>query len=165
MIPDSAAAISCAGACLIEALSPERRVAVEQLVRAEGPARAVASLSSDGIGRGTRWDMLMIAIESGDSGWLRVAAALRPGADARTADALLGALSIALRRNAPGVLAMTGPTIPIEDICHHRATEGRPIDGKVFDVHTRNALLLVTDPALAAVRDTCLAVLEAHSED
>lgn len=151
--------LACVGACLIEAMSPERRAVVERLVQTEGPAKAVASLSADGTGRGSRWDILMIAIESGDAGWLRVAASLRPGTSDATKDALLSALSTALRRNAPGVLALVGPAIPAEDICHQRL-DARPIDDKVFEVHTYNALAGVTDPKLAAMRDACLAVLE-----
>ncbi|MDO6414731.1 hypothetical protein Q4F19_10105 [Sphingomonas sp. BIUV-7] len=157
-------AAACIGACLIEALSPERRAVVEQQVRTQGPARAVADLSSDGVGRGSRWDILMIAIESGDVGWLRVAGALRPGATGAAGEALLSALSTALRRNAPGVLGMMGPTIRAEDICYQRI-DARPIDDKVFEVHTRNALVSVADPRLTALRDKCLAILTQHSEE
>lgn len=166
MAPATApAALACVGACLAEALSPERRASVEQLIRTEGPSRAVASLSAGGTGSGTRWDMLMIAIESGDAGWLRVAAALRPGANGTTADALMTALSTALRRNATGVLRLTAPTVPLDTICAPRITQARPIDLKVFQVHTRNALVSVTDRALIALRDRCLAILDAHSEE
>lgn len=155
--------IACVGACLIEAMSPERRAVVERLVQTEGPAKAVASLSAEGIGRGSRWDILMIAIESGDAGWLKVAASLRPGTSEATGDSLLGALSTALRRNASGVLALTGPTIRAEDICYQRIGT-RPIDDKVFEVHTSNALAGVTDPVLIPARDKCLAVLEKDAQ-
>jgi hypothetical protein len=159
-----ASGIACVGACLIEAMSPERRAVVEKLVQTDGPARAVASLSSDGTGRGSRWDIMMIAIESGDAGWLRVAASLRPGAEGAKGDALLSALSTALRRNAPGVLGLMGPTIRPDDICYQRG-DARPIDDKVFEVHTRNALVTVTEPGLAKARDACLAVLDKHSQE
>jgi hypothetical protein len=161
---NSPSTLACVGACLIEAMSPERRAVVEKLVQTEGPARAVATLSADGTGRGSRWDILMIAIESGDAGWLRVAAALRPGATGPAADSLLAALSTALRRNAAGVLALTGPTIRPDDICYQRG-DVRPIDDKVFEVHTQNALAGVTDPALLRARDACLAVLARHTQE
>lgn len=159
-----ASAAACVGACLMEAMSPERRAAVEQIVQTQGPTQAVATLSPDGTGRGSRWDVLMIAIESGDAGWLRVAASLRPGATGAAGESLLGALSTALRRNAPAVLGMMGPTIKPEDICYQRV-DTRPIDDKVFEVHTRNALAVITDPKLVSARDTCLAVLDRHSKD
>jgi hypothetical protein len=160
----SVSAIACVGACLIEAMSPERRAVVERQIATDGPARTVASLSADGTGRGSRWDILMIAIESGDAGWLRVAAALRPAASGPAGDALLGALSTAIRRNAPGVLGMMGPTLRPEDICYQRG-DARPIDDKVFEVHTSNALAAVTDPKLVRARDACLAVLDKHSQE
>lgn len=159
-----ASGFACVGACLIEAMSPERRTVVERQIQTEGPARAVADLSADGTGRGSRWDILMIAIESGDAGWLRVAASLRHGANGPAGDSLLGALSTALRRNAPGVLGMMGPAIRAEDICYQRI-DTRPIDDKVFEVHTRNALAVIDDPKLARARDACLAVLDRHSKE
>ena len=163
--PALPAPLACVASCLPEMMSPEARVAVERLVASAGPEGAVAALAAGGIGLGTRWTALMIAIESGDAGWLHVAALLRPGTSGATADSLLAALSTALRRNAPGVLRLMGVGIRPEDVCVPRITDARPIDLKVFEVHSRNALVMVSDPALRALRDRCLALIDENAEN
>lgn len=163
--PALPAPLVCVASCLPEMMSPEARAAIERLVATAGPAAAIAALSAGGLGLGTRWNALMIAIERGDADWLRVAAALRPGANGATADSLLAALSTALRRNAEGVLRVMGPGIRPEDVCVPRIDDARPIDLKVFEVHSRNALASVSDPALRTLRDRCIALIDAYAEN
>jgi hypothetical protein len=139
--------------------------AIQADIAAYGPAAAVASLTRDGTQLGTPWGWAMIGIGTGAPDWLHVAALLRRGTDAATTPALLDALSTALRRNAAGVLALTGRTIRPEDICRPRLADPRPIDLRVFQVHTQDAVAAVTRPDLRAARDRCLVVLAASEKD
>lgn len=102
-------------------------------------------IGSDG-GRKVLWDLwehesefgyVISGIESGDPGWLKVAAALRPYSDAGASLSLDYAVALALPKAPVQVLALVGRGFDIDDICTSPFIEPEP---GVAEAYERAAL-------------------------
>jgi len=124
---------------------------------------AVAVVNQLNAGSGDSWSMVIAGISSGQPAWLAVAQELEPGADAGSGEDLETALSTALPKNPAGVLALTGKTFPIADICSVPLIE--PTDAQVAAwQHTVLAALeKVNDAKLAPSLQACRAAISANN--
>jgi hypothetical protein len=86
------------------------KVEVESL----GAQKTVADLNAHG---GRRWDAFLRGVQSGRGDWLALVPAIKSGTDAGTAEGLQIAVSMALSRNAAGVLALTPATYALSALC------------------------------------------------
>ncbi|GAN53094.1 hypothetical protein [Tanticharoenia sakaeratensis] len=121
-------------------------------IRAHGASAEIANFDRHG------WlDDLLDPVASGNADWIAVSAALFPGTDAGTTEALLTALSQALARNPQTVLQTYGATSRLPDICTDRLIEPPPDVDLAFRGAVLKALSDIRDPALAPARDRCLA--------
>ena len=87
---------------------------IQRDIKANGAGAVIKALTS---GKGDRWQEVIRRIETGDQAWLNVAMNLLEGTDAGNTGAVYYALSIALTRNAAGVLRVLGPKAPTAKIC------------------------------------------------
>ncbi len=82
-------------------------------IRDEGPKPVLARLWADH----EVFDQICSRIESGDPLWLKVASALRPAADAASAEELDFSVARALPNSPRGVLSMIGKGFDLEWVC------------------------------------------------
>jgi len=103
------------------------------------------------------WRQVITKIDMGSTEWLAVAKKLLPATDAGGTQDLHVALAIALTHNPNKVLSMTGPNLPLEQVCTIPFIEP---DEKTVREHrrkVRSALGEVTSEALLAKKKECLA--------
>jgi hypothetical protein len=80
----------------------------------EGAAKVVKELTT---GDEARWHRVISRIDTGEKGWLEVADKLLKATDAGDTEDLRIALAVALTHNPEGVLRMTGPDLPLDQVC------------------------------------------------
>jgi hypothetical protein len=126
---------------------------LERDIKANGAPAVVKKLKS---GKSGRWRVTLREVESGDPAWLQVARQLLQATDAGSTEDLYFALSIALTRNAKGVLLMLGPDVPAGKICTVPYIEPSARVELEYRSKARAALAKVTGPDLASQKDICL---------
>jgi hypothetical protein len=116
-------------------------------------------------GREARWRPVIEGVRSGHPRWLEVAARLKPAAmrNLSVSQELTVAVSRALEKEPAHALAVLEGAFDTDDVCSLNTLEdslGTDYDAAVSTVERRErAVARVTDPALAARRDNCLAFL------
>lgn len=154
-------AIAAAGAVSIPtAAAPARRPALgcsalSREVGREGASAVVSRLRSEG-----GWDRVLDRIGQGSAECVRLAGALKPGADAATSEGLRIALSDALQTNPAAVLQFGEAAWPLREICRDNHIEPTAAKARRFHVRAAAALSRVHAPGLAGRRDACLRSLE-----
>jgi hypothetical protein len=108
-----------------------------------------------------RWEAILAQINTGQADWIGVAAKLLPGVDAASGEDLTGALAGALRRNPQAVLPLTGPALPLKDVCNVPLIE--PTDAQVAQWKRQviAALDRVHEPTLTDKVKACRAAIKA----
>lgn len=156
LLAAACAAIGVPCGARADSLSPP---AIHARIVRDGAAAVVNQLNA---GSGDSWNRVIAGISSGQPAWLAVAQELEPGADAGSGEDLETALSTALPRNPAGVLALTGKTFPIADICSVPLIE--PTDAQVTAwQHTvLAALAKVNDAALEPRLQACRAAISSQ---
>jgi hypothetical protein len=126
-----------------------------------GPAEELKTLAhTQGAQPGTtQYDAVLDAVQTGASPWLQVAADIYPATDGGLHYELVSAVSLALQKNAVGVLEMTDKPFRLNDVCMQRLIEPTPAEARAFLHATRAALKRVQDARLRANRDACLKLL------
>jgi hypothetical protein len=126
-------------------------------IDSNGAAAVVRKLTA---GNGSQWHDVIRGIEIGSPPWLDVAKKLLTATDAGRTTDLYFALSVALTRNAAGVLSMAGPDLPIEKVCSVPYIEP---DEKTIRTHrtkVRTALRKVTSTELDSQKKACLSAID-----
>jgi hypothetical protein len=131
--------------------------AVADDIRSHGAAAVVKELNA---GSGIRWHDVIRGIETGSTAWLDVAKMLLTATDAGRTTDLYFALSLALTRNANGVLLLVGPNLPIDTVCSVPQIEP---DKKTVTAHrakVHSALLNVKSADLEPLKKACLDAID-----
>ena len=132
---------------------------IQASVAKSGPKAAIASLT-----KANQWDGVAAQMAAGDSAWVALAPKLAPGADAGTAEDLGLSLATALPINPAAVLAAidpaNGPALGAGRVCSAPFIEDPPEHHKAYLKSALAKAGAVADPALAANRTACLAVLK-----
>lgn len=129
---------------------------------AEVHHRGAAPVAAELWGRKVLWEDVVGNVESADAGWLRAAAALRPGAPAGAVAELTDAVRLALMIDAKAVLANALPAFPIAEVCSGlRESSSSSIRPAEIVSRQIRAVKAVHGAQLAGVRKRCLARLEA----
>lgn len=126
-------------------------------IDSHGVGYVVQKLSA---GNGNQWRTVIRAIETGSPAWLDVAKRLLTATDAGRTTDLYFALSLALTRNADGVLSMVGPGLPIDNVCSVPYIEP---DEKTIVAHrtkVHSALQKVTSAGLEPKKKACLKIVD-----
>jgi hypothetical protein len=148
--------IAAAGACKDTAWTPRGSAEVVLSEIKLGRAAAVSKRidADESFGRS-----VMNGISSGDSSWLDVAAEVTPTSGAAAASFSI-ALASALPRSPERVLALLGPTYPLDDVCGIPFL--RPDSTMVGTYHDQAvaALSRVRSAHLLPARDSCRAELD-----
>lgn len=131
--------------------------AVAKEVRVRGAKRVVDRLW-DAQGD-ENWDHLLDAMEAGRSECIRLAKLLKPGTDAGSAETLQIALSLALRTNPSGVLALGDDVIKVSEACQDNQIEPTAEQHRAFLALARASVSKITEPDLMARRNACLKYL------
>ena len=122
-------------------------------ISSKGAAAVVKSLNR---GNGGEWQRVIRNIETGSPAWLRVANKLLTATDAgRTSDVYF-ALSLALTRNAAGVLSMVGPNVLVDRICSVPYIEPDEKTVRTYRLRARSAISKVTSAGLDPQKKACL---------
>jgi hypothetical protein len=101
------------------------------------------------------FSQVLTGIESGNSQWLKVAAALRPFGDGSASLSLDYAVAIALPKAPNAVLSMVGHGLEAEYICTSPFIEPDPGVAEAYERRTLAALSSVKDPALVPIAAEC----------
>jgi hypothetical protein len=126
-------------------------------IDSHGTASVVKKLN---IGNGRQWRAVIAGIETGSPPWLAVARRLLTATDAGRTTDLYFALSLALTRNADGVLSLVGQDLPIDRVCSVPYIEP---DEKTIVAHrikVRAALQKVTSASLDSRKRACLEIID-----
>lgn len=113
-------------------------------------------------GKQTAWNSVVKKIDIGTPEWLQVPGKLLKRSDAGTTEDLRISLAVALTHNPQGVLRMTGPDLPLEQVCTVPFIE--PSE-KVIAIHKAKvhaALRRVVAQELQEKKAACLKSIEAH---
>jgi len=130
---------------------------ITDAIDAQGAMAVVQELNA---GTGQQWRQVIQKIKTGAAEWLVVADRLLTGTDAGRTTDLYFALSIALTRNAPGVLSLVGPNLPVEQVCSVPYIEP---DDKTIAAHRKlvhSALQKVKSPELKSQKMACLEAVD-----
>jgi hypothetical protein len=110
----------------------------------------------------TRWEQVLAGVATGTRGWLEVGRRLKRVAREQ-AEELTVALARALEKEPANVLSILGDGFDADDVCSLNTLEqslGRDYAVALRTVERRErAVARVSDPALQAPRDECLAFL------
>jgi hypothetical protein len=131
--------------------------AVIDAIDSHGAAAVVRELSA---GKGSQWDAVIHGIEMGTPVWLDVAKKLLKATDAGRTTDLYFALSLALTRNAAGVLSMAGPDLPIDRVCSVPYIEPDEKTIRTHRTRVRAALRRVTSTHLDSQKKACLNAID-----
>ena len=126
-------------------------------IGSKGAGAVVGNLNS---GNGSQWKNVIGKIESGSPAWLDVAKKLLTATDAGRTSDLYFALSIALTRNAAGVLSMVGSDLPVDRVCSVPYIEPDEKTIRTHRIRVRTALQKVTSPELDSKKRACLNAVE-----
>jgi hypothetical protein len=110
--------------------------------------------------KGSQWDAVIHGIEMGTPVWLDVAKKLLKATDAGRTTDLYFALSLALTRNAAGVLSMAGPDLPIDRVCSVPYIEPDEKTIRTHRTRVRAALRRVTSTHLDSQKKACLNAID-----
>lgn len=126
-------------------------------IHARGARAVVAALRSES----GQWDQVMGSIGHGSREWLNVAAALRPGTDAGSAETLDEAVFLALKHQPIRVLQLLKDgTFEIATVCSSNiATDYPDAQSRRFIDERMKVLQAVSDENTRATRTQCLAGL------
>lgn len=102
-----------------------------------GAQKTVADLNAQG---GRHWEAFLRGVELGRQDWLDIVPAIKPGTDAATAEGLQTAASMALSRNAAGILALAPATYALSALCTVPLIEPTDAQVKAFKRRTLAAL-------------------------
>jgi hypothetical protein len=125
---------------------------IEREIKAGGADSVVKRLTA---AKGD-WDTVVRQVETGKDAWLNVASELLGATDAGNTESLHYALSIALTRNAAGVLRLLGPNAPLEKVCKVPYIEPGPGVVAEYRAKARAALAKVRESGLGARKRDCL---------
>ena len=132
---------------------------IQATIAKSGPKAAIAALVKN-----NQWDAVAAQIATGDSAWVALTPKLAPGADAGTAEDLGLSLATALPINPAAVLAAidpaNGPALGAGRVCSAPFIEDPPAHHAAYLKSALAKAGAVADPALAANRTACLAVLK-----
>jgi len=131
--------------------------AVSDEIDSKGAASVVKKLNSS---NGSQWKALIRGIETGAPEWLVVARKLSTATDAGRTTDLYFALSLALTRNAEGVLSILGPNLPVEKVCTVPYIEPDEKTIRTYRLKARSSLRKVTSAELESKKKACLKALE-----
>ena len=146
--------IASSGACAAaEAVRPLTAASLERDIKANGAVVVVKQLKSR---KGENWQKLVHKVESGNVEWLHVAGGLLKATDAGDTESLHFALSIALTRNAEGVLSLLGPEVPADRICTVPYIEPSAKEEEEYRTKARASIAKVLKPELALQKNACL---------
>ena len=124
-------------------------------IRARGPAAVLNDLWDK-----PGWDELLRNIETGQSGWLRVAVKIHPATDGAASDTLTLAVGEALLHNPRVVLLQVAPELGIQSVCSAPDVDDARWDTKdkaLADLDARIvAVTRLAGPDIAAARASCL---------
>lgn len=140
-----------------QARTPIQPASVIGDINAHGAAKVVEKLNAGG---GSQWREVIRDIERGSPPWLDVAQKLLTGTDAgRTTDLYFG-LSLALTRNAAGVLSLVGPDLPIADVCSVPYIEPDDKTIRTYRAKVHTALGKVTSSEFDTRKKACLEAVD-----
>lgn len=146
--------IVSSGACAAaETGSLLTAASLERDIKANGAVAVVKQLKSR---KGENWQKVVRKVESGNADWLHVAGGLLKATDAGDTESLHFALSIALTRNAEGVLSMLGPEVPVERICTVPYIEPSAKVEQEYRTKARASIAKVLKPELTLQKNVCL---------
>jgi len=134
--------------------SSEQRITPSQLqarIDAEGERQVLRALWE----REVDFEALLAGIESGNSGWLKIAVALRPFSDAAVSESIDGAVARALPEAPAAVLALVGHGFEIEYVCTSPFIEPDPGVAEEYEQRALAALASVQTPSLKALATEC----------
>jgi hypothetical protein len=130
-------------------------------VKRNGPSNVIEELWAK-----PSWDYVMHKIASGESAWLKVAAALRSGSDAGSTSELKSAMYRALKQNPSGVLRAldvstqnVGKVFYVSEICTRQVDFPSDDEALAELKQTRLVVERVQDLKIRITRDRCLAAL------
>lgn len=127
---------------------------VEQMLGAQNPREVVTALY--GNGENSRWDTVASGIAKGDPAWLALAVRLAQGTDAGTSDDFAIAAGDALTTNPTGALRLLSQIEMGVGACTENGFEVPAEQARIFFQTARASLDQVTDPALRALKDSCI---------
>lgn len=134
--------------------------AIIQQVSEKGPSEIVSELWTSE----TKWNYVIDKISTGESIWLKVAVALRPGTDVGAAETLFSALGEALVEAPDKVLALFSDDLSIKYICSFPDVTDPRFDTKSSNLKElekrKKSLLSLSDKNLQSVQEQCLNRLE-----
>ena len=134
---------------------------VERQIASQGPQQTLRSLY-DNV---AVWHEVLRQIATGREPWLKNAVALIAASDAGASEQIRFAVGEALERRPASVLLIAGSSAPIEVVCG-----GPDVDDARYDSlrqamqaieRRQKRVAAVSDAALHALRDRCIASLEA----
>ena len=146
---------------------PQTVVSAEDLmqrVESEGAREVVRALYD----RESDWSAVLRAIAGGDEQWMRVAVALRPGADAGASEMLTFAVGESLEHSPEPALRLAGPLFGLAAICGAVDIDDpryASLEKSSEAVDRRQQRVAsVSEAALANDRDRCIAFLEGSKD-
>ena len=118
---------------------------------------------------GEQWIHFVNMVETGENGWVKLAAAIYPATDAGTSEMLTLALGTALERAPKSVLSVVKGGLNVDGICGYPDMSDNRTDEKqeVVDYLDKRigAVKLLSGKELDAVRMQCLESLEATKRE
>ncbi len=126
-------------------------------IESQGAAAVVKKLSA---GNGSQWQYVIRRMETGSPAWLDVARKLLTVTDAGRTTDLYFALSLALTRNAAGVLSMVGPNLQVDRVCSVPHIEPDEKTIRTHRMNVRSALRKVTSAELDSQKKACLSAID-----
>ena len=133
-------------------VEPELARQINAEIDGKGAKTVIAALDRDQ----ARFGKVGDAIATADPVWLTIALRLRAGSDAGTGETLSYALARALPNAPERVLALTGHSYTVGDLCTSPFIEAAPGVAKAYEAKALAALQSVTDPALQTTEAECI---------
>lgn len=136
---------------------PVTPVEVAAMITRDGAQRTVGALWGEG--DTNRWATVARGIARGEPAWLAIAPRLAGGTDAGTSDEFAMAVQDALVANAPGALRLISGIPMGTGACAENSFETPAAQSRAYYAAAIASVGAVTEPALATIRDACLAEL------
>jgi hypothetical protein len=136
--------------------SADPRVIIND-IDSQSAASVIEKLNAE---KGSQWRDVIHGIETGSQDWLDVAKKLLTATDAGRTEDLYFALSLALTRNAAGVLSMVGAELSIDSVCSVPYIEPTEKTVRTHRARVRNALRKVMSGELASQKKACLSAID-----
>ncbi len=137
---------------MLSAAGSQQPPALLAQIHARGAKAVVGQLET---GNGAGWDQVLGQIETGEKTWLQVGLALRPGADAGSAESLSVSMATALLSNPEDVLRLAVPAFGEKTICSVPLIEPSPEQEEAYTAKARAALARVSSPDLLSLAQLC----------